>query len=458
MTNSLSQQGLFSSRWLFILAATGAAVGLGNIWKFPYMAGENGGGAFVLVYLVCIFLVGIPIMTAEVLLGRAGRKNPVDTMYNLAAASEARPVWGWVGIMGVVAGLLIMSFYSVIAGWALHYFSEALQGAFIQQDAAAISAQFDQLLQSPMTLFAWHSLFTFMTALIVMLGVSAGLGSVAKYMMPFLLLVLLVLVSYALFAGHFAEAAKFLFRPDFSKLTASSVLAAMGHAFFTLSIGMGAIMAYGAYMPASACVGRTIFAVAILDTLVALLAGLAIFPLVFAYGLAPSSGPGLLFVSLPIAFGQMPAGAVFGALFFAFVIIAAWSSSVSMIEPAVAWLTERFGFRRWQATLVIALACWLLGIASVLSFNLWAEVKPVYLMGRNPFDFLDMLTSQVMLPLGGAAMGIFVGWKMAGRLRQTELASLSPMLQKALLFLLCWVSPILVATVMMAKLYESFGA
>lgn len=449
--------GEWASRWTFVLAATGSAVGLGNIWKFPYMTGENGGGAFVLVYLVCIALIGLPVMMAEVLIGRRGRQSPINSMRFVTREAGLHGAWTSIGWMGVVAGLLIMAFYSVVAGWALKYVWTTASGAISGLDSSQIGNQFSSLLGDPMQLFAWHTLFSLMTAAVVALGVNRGLGAVANYMMPLLFLALLVLVGYSFLHGDFVAGFHFLFDFQIERLSWAGVLKAMGHAFFTLSLGMGAIMAYGAYMPNHASVGRTVITIGLLDTLVALLAGLAIFPIVFANPpLQPSAGPGLLFVSLPIAFASMPWGELFGTLFFVLVTLAAWSSSVSLIEPGVAWLVESKKFRRVPATFLLTTIAWLLGISCVLSFNLWSEVKPAILLYKTPFDFLDFLTSQLMLPLGGLFIAVFVGWFMHRSVVAHEMDAEGHRLFDIWRFVVRCVSPVLVALVMVLTLIDSF--
>lgn len=449
--------GVWASRWTFILAATGSAVGLGNIWKFPYMTGENGGGAFVLVYLVCIATIGIPVMMAEVLIGRRGRQSPINTMHYVTQEAGLSRAWTGIGWMGVLAGLLIMAFYSVVAGWALKYVWATASGAFDGLNSEQIGAQFATLLSTPKELFLWHSVFAVMTAAVVALGVNRGLGIAANVMMPLLFISLLILVIYSFFHGDFSAGFHFLFDFEFQRLSWSGVLKAMGHAFFTLSLGMGAIMAYGAYMPAHASIGRTVIAIGILDTLVALCAGLAIFPIVFANPpLQPGAGPGLLFVSLPIAFSAMPWGEIFGTLFFILVSLAAWTSSVSLIEPGVAWLVESKKFRRAPATFMLTFIAWLLGVTCVLSFNLWADVKPWFLLFKTPFDFLDFLTSQLMLPLGGLFIAIFVGWCMHKRVVEQELDAEGHALFGAWRFVVRFVSPTLVVLVMIFTLIDSF--
>lgn len=414
--NHASLKG-WTSRWVFILAATGSAVGLGNLWKFPYIAGEYGGGAFVLMYLLIILLVGIPVMVAEVMMGRRGGLSPINTMKKLAGQAEVSSRWKWLGYLGALAGFLILTFYSVIAGWALYYVV-AMPTQLAGADAATVSATFDGLLASPLIMLGCHSLFMLMTAGVVLQGVHRGLQRAAEIMMPALFVMLLVLLGYAASSGGFDQALAFMFSVDFSKLSADAVLVAMGHSFFTLSLGLGAIMAYGAYMPREASgkhgqkkpvsIGSTVLTIAFLDTLVAIVAGLCIFPVVFANGLEPAAGPGLLFKTLPLAFVQMPGGIWFGTLFFVLVLFAAWSSSISLLEPLVAWFVES-GWTRARATMVLALAAWLIGIGSVLSFNLWADAT---LFGKTVFDSLDFLTTNVMLPLGGLLIAVFAGWVM----------------------------------------------
>ena len=408
-TKRESIHGQWSNRWIFILAATGSAVGLGNIWKFPYITGENGGGAFVLVYLLCIAAIGIPIMMAEVLLGRRGRQSPINTMKELAK-EEGRPAsWVLLGWGGVLAGFLILSYYSVIAGWALAYVYDASSGAFTDLPAADIQNIFSAMVANPGQLIFWHSLFMLMTMLVVARGVKKGLEAAVRFLMPALFVLLLIMVGYAINSGEFSRGLSFLFTPDFSKITGAGVLIAMGHAFFTLSLGMGAIMIYGSYMPKHASIAKTSILVALADTVVALLAGMAIFPIVFANNLEPGAGPGLIFQTLPIAFGAMPGGSFFGTVFFVLLVFAAWSSSISLIEPAVAWLVENKGMSRVKASVWCGLATWFVGLGTVLSFNKWSAFT---LWNKTFFDLLDFLTANIMLPLGGLFIALFAAWAM----------------------------------------------
>lgn len=413
-----SIHGEWSSRFAFILAATGSAVGLGNIWKFPYITGENGGGAFVLVYLLCVALIGIPIMIAETMMGRRGRQSPINTMQSLARDAGADESWHYLGWIGVITGFLILSYYSVIAGWAMSYVFKSLSGSFSGEGVDHIAKLFDGFIASPMQLIFWHSLFMMATMAVVVRGVQGGLEKAVRFLMPSLFALLLVMVGYAMSTDAYQQGLDFMFNPDFSKIDGHSILTAMGHAFFTLSLGMGAIMVYGSYLPKHVSIAKTSFIVAGADTAVALLAGIAIFPIVFANNLEPSSGPGLIFQTLPIAFGQMTGGLIFGTLFFILLVFAALSSSISLIEPAVAWLVENHNVSRNKACTWAGLATWLLGLGTVFSFNLWSDFK---LFDRTVFDLLDYLTANLLLPIGGFFVAVFAGWIMLRRHSEEEL-------------------------------------
>jgi len=404
-----SPQGEWSSHLAYILAATGSAVGLGNIWKFPYITGENGGGAFVLVYLLCVALVGVPIMMAETLLGRRGRHNPVTTMEALTAEAKADEHWHYLGWMGILAGIIILSYYSVIAGWATAYVFKAFSGSFFGADATAIKQLFADFIASPIQLIFWHTAFMLATMLIVKRGINHGLEKSLRFLMPSLFVLLILLVGYAMTTPGYFQGLHFLFNADFSKLTGNSILTALGQAFFSLGIGMGAVMVYGAYLPNKISITETVVIVSIADTVVALLAGIIIFPIVFTNGLEPNSGPGLIFETLPIAFGSMIGGWLFGIVFFVMLVVAALSSSVALIEPAVTWLIEARGFSREKACLWTGLATWLVGFASIFSFNSWSGFT---IFGLTLFELFDYVTANLMLPIGGFAIAIFAGWIM----------------------------------------------
>ena len=402
----------------FILAVTGSAVGLGNIWKFPYIAGQNGGGAFVLVYLICVVVIGMPVMMSEMLIGRRGRRNPMATMELLGREEGSSPHWRLVGAMGVFAGILILSYYSVIAGWTLAYIAKSASGVFVGASAAAVGSQFRGLAGSWQLVLICHSLFMALTVFVVARGVEGGLERAVRFMVPALLILMLVLLGYSINSGYFGQGLAFMFTPDWSKLTWLSVLAALGQAFFTLSIGMGAIMAYGAYLPEETSIPGASAAVVGADTAIAILAGLVIFPLVFANGLDYAEGPGLVFDTLPLAFGQMDGGVFFSTIFFLLLSFAAWTSAIGLMEPAVAWVVEHLHRPRSQAAMLVGGSIWLLGIGSVLSFNVLSDVT--FLAGTI-FDNIDYLTSNIILPLGGLLITIFAGWIMCRNSTADEL-------------------------------------
>ena len=419
-----SLHGHWSSRMAFILAVTGSAVGLGNIWKFPYVAGQNGGGAFVLVYLACVAIIGMPVMMSEILIGRRGRRNPIATMALLGAEEGKSANWKFIGAMGVLAGILILSYYSVIGGWTLSYVFKSAVGVFADATAEKVTAVRDGFVASWSTVALFHTVFMGLNIFVVARGVERGLEQAVRFLVPALLLLMLLLLGYSISTGYFDEGLAFMFKPDFSKLDWDSVLAAMGQAFFTLSIGMGAVMAYGAYLPEETSIMGSATAVAIADTTIAILAGLVIFPLVFANNLDPGDGPGLVFITLPLAFGQMPGGTFFATVFFMLLSFAAWTSAISLMEPAVAWVVEKFHRTRAQAAVMIGLMIWALGLGTVLCFNVLADLR--FLRGTI-FDNLDHLTINIMLPLGGVLITVFAGWVMCRNSTADELGGSGPL-------------------------------
>jgi NSS family neurotransmitter:Na+ symporter len=441
-----SMHGQWSSRWTFILAATGAAVGLGNIWKFPYLTGQNGGSAFVLVYIVCVAALGIPLMMAEILLGRRGRSTPIRSMQVLAEETNTTQWWQLVGWSGTLAGMLILSYYSVIGGWTLAYVFKSAAGTFSGASGQFAAETFSSFVGSATTLFIWHTVFMVLTMGVVAGGVQGGLEKAIQFLMPTLFILLLLMVGYSMTTGFFGKGLEFLFTPDFSKLTGASMLSAMGQAFFSLSLGMGTIMIYGSYVPKDTSIAGTTIIIALADTLVALLAGMAIFPIVFANNLEPGSGPGLIFQTLPVAFGNMTGGHAFGSLFFILLLVAAWTSSISLIEPLVTWLIETFGISRIKASLYSGIATWLVGLGTVWSFNRWAELK---LFGLTFFDLLDFVTSNLMLPLGGILIALFAGWLMKAESTKAELNIHNPTLYLAWQALVRYIAPVAVFIVLL---------
>ena len=421
----------WSSGLTFILAAVGAAVGLGNIWKFPYVAGVSGGGAFVLVYLLCVVVVAIPILIAELLIGRCGNGSPPVAMRRVAEQSGRSPAWSIVGVIGMLVGYLIATYYSVIAGWTLVYIHKAASG-FGGASAAEVASQFDRLLADPGTMTIWHTVFMCIALLIVGRGLRRGIERVVKLLMPALFVMLVVMIGYAAVAGDFGAGLAFLFSFDFSKITGAVVLNAIGQAFFSISVAMGLMMVYGAYVPKDVSLTRSAVIIAGADTLIALLAGLMIFPIVFANGLDPAEGPGLIFKTLPTAFVNMPGGAVFGALFFLLLAFAAVTSIIAIIEPIVAYAEDRWNMNRKLGCAVFGALGWGLGVLSVLSFNRWGDLHPLGMFDvfadKTIFDLFDYFTANIMMPVGAIMIALFVGWRMQPEMHEGDLSFYRPAL------------------------------
>ncbi len=396
-----SQRGGFASNFGFIMAAVGSAVGLGNIWKFPYITGEYGGGAFVVVYLVCIALVGLPLMYAELIIGRRGGRDILGALRNLTTSKgQAGRLFSYfTGLLAVTAAFLMLAFYSVVAGWTLYFF--ALSLGLISGVTFGDPTVFATMSGTPRTAAICHTLFMLMTIGVVTLGVHRGIEFLCKTLMPLLFAILIALLGYVAYTGGLGESLEFLFEPDFEKLTSSAVLEALGHAFFTLSLGMGAMVTYGSYLKEERRVIRDSVAIAALDTIVALLAGTVIFAVVFRADLEPSAGPGLLFQTLPGLFLKMPGGAFVASAFFGLVAFAAWSSAISLLEVVVAYAVDEFKLPRWLAAWSIGGCVWLLGVACAVGVAI----------GDTPLqDGLDDLVSRYLLPIGGLLIAIAAGW------------------------------------------------
>jgi NSS family neurotransmitter:Na+ symporter len=411
----------WSHRWAFIFVAVGSAVGLGNIWKFPYMVGTNGGSAFVLIYLVCVALIGVPLLMAETLIGRRGRGNPVASLTRVAEESgRSASFWAAFGWAGTLGALLILSFYSVVSGWILDYLWQALAGIKITT-AQQAQADFGGLLASPWRLIGWHTLFLLISVGVVARGVVSGIEKATQWMLGALFLILLMITGWGAVAGNMGAAMAFMFDFKLSSVTPTVLLAALGHAFFSLSLGMGSIMVYGSYMDRDISIGNNSLWIVVADIFVGIFAGLAIFSLTFQYGLEPSAGPGLILQTLPLAFSHMPGGRVFSILFFLLVLFAALTSSISLLEPFTAWLNERAGVHRLVAVLGTGVAVWLLGVAVSLSFNVHADW---HFFGLSLFDVLDYLTSRIIMPINGLAIAIFVAWRVKKSIVREEMADL----------------------------------
>ena len=446
----------WSGRLAFILASVGAAVGLGNIWKFPYTLGNSGGSAFVLIYVIAILLVATPIMLSEMIIGRHAKRSAPTAMRDLAKESGTSGSWQIVGWMGLLALLLVLSFYSVIAGWTAAYLMKSVSGGLSGLSPEEVGRDFGEFLHDPTWMIVWHLLFTAATVFIISRGIKLGLERLVKVLMPALFLMLIALVIYSGVTGDFSKAVDFLFSADLSKVTPLVVLAAVGQAFFSVNVGVGAVLTYSAYLPDDVNLFRSAIAVSIGDTLVALLAGLAIFPIVFAYGLNPSEGPGLIFVTMSTAFAAMPGGSVIATIFFAMLLFAALTSSISMLETMTARAFEVRGMSRPKAASAIGGVAFLLGLVTVLSFSRWENV---YLLdnfavfaGKTPFDLIDYLVSNILLPLGGMAYALFAGWWVSRKTLVTQLGVGDGAIFKSWLLLVRILAPIAIACVFVSNL------
>ena len=427
-----TQRAHWGSRWGFVLAAAGSAVGLGNIWKFPYITGHNGGGLFVLVYLVCIAVVGLPIMMAEIMVGRTSQKAPVGAFRSLSAKGSPWILGGW---LGVLVAFIVLSFYSVVAGWAMHYcYLSVKLGGFSGMTGEEVGATFGGVFTDTGINIGWHIVFMILTMGIVIGGIRGGVERAAKILMPLLMLMMVALLIQSMTMKGFGEAFRFIFAPNLDAASddawkgGASILEALGHAFFTLSLGMGAMITYGSYLRKDDDLVTTSLAVGVLDTVVALLACLVIFPIIFSTeGLEPGAGPGLVFVSLPTAFASMPGGMIWSLVFFALLTFAALTSGISLLEVAVSYFIDELGWSRVVAVLVCGITILLLGVPSALSgstelfgagFSERSEAVFGAGNGKTWFDLFDYLSSNWMLPLGGLVIALFVAWRVGGEARE----------------------------------------
>lgn len=433
----------WASRLGFVMAAAGSAVGLGNVWRFPWLAGENGGGLFLLIYLVMVVTLGASVLLAEIVIGRAAQKDPVGAFRRLGGGA-----WPLVGYLGITAAFLILSFYGVVAGWTLAFAFRQASGLFA---AVEPSKAFADLLGSTSEPLAWAFAFLVMTACVVFGGIRNGIERANLVLMPLLFLLLIVLAIRAATLPGGLDGLRFFFAPDFSRVDSGTFTAALGQAFFSLSIGLGAMITYGSYLQPHQSLGRSALQIAALDTLAAVLAGCIVFPAVFFADLNPASGPGLAFVTLPTVFAEMPAGRLFGVVFFVLLTIAALTSAISLLEPVVAFLVDEHGFRRHRATLLVTVGAFLLGIPSSLSLG---PVPALSAFGLSFMDLLDFVTASLMLPIGGLAIALFVGWKIAPRAlaEVADAAGRPPLLARLWLFVLRFVAPVAILWILLTGL------
>lgn len=433
----------FSSKFGVIAAAAGSAVGLGNIWKFPYITGVYGGAAFLFVYLGFIAAIGLPVMLSELIIGRKARKNAFGSFKKLAPNTA----WPIVGLLGVGAAFMILAFYGVVAGWAVEYIVVSVENGFKSQTPDQLASMFTNFIEAPIKPVFYQLVFMFLTGLIVMLGIKDGIEKNSKIMMPFLVFIILVLDVRAITLPGAGAGLKFLFHPDFSKLTGEGILSALGHAFFSLSLGMGTLITYGSYIDKKNNLFNTALNVTIADTAIAILAGIAIFPAVFAFGIEASSGPGLVFITLPNVFQQMPGGYIFSILFFILLVLAALTSSISILEVVVAYFHEELKMKRKLATVFATVIISLLGIICSLSMGIFSHYK---FFSLNFFDLLDWISANLMLPLGGLFISLFLGWKFGRKKIQAEIekgGSISQFFLSIFMVLVRFVAPIAIAIV-----------
>lgn len=401
----------FGSRFGALVAMAGSAVGLGNLWRFPYLVGENGGAAFIIIYILLSFLICLPIFVSEFVVGRRSQKNAFAAFRDLSNGSA----WKWVGLFTIIVPLIVLSYYSVIGGWSIEYMLKAVTFSFTGGESqSAMNTMFIDFVSSPWAPLIAHTAFLLVTTMIVVVGIKDGIEKFSKVMMPMLFFIVIAIAVYSLTLPGSGKGVEYLFNPDFSKINAKSLAAALGQAFFSLSLGFGTIMTYASYVDKKENIMFQSTATAISDLMFALIAGVAIMPAVFAFGLNPQSGPGLVFETLPYVFGQMPAGGVVAILFFIALLVAALTSSISMLEVAVAYLVEEKGLSRIAACICLFIVCWVVGAVCSLSFGPLSNFK---IAGGNLFDFFDNLSSNILMTLGSLFTVLFVGW----RLKKTDI-------------------------------------
>lgn len=441
-----------------MLATIGSAVGIGSIWKFPYEVGTNGGGAFVVFYLMGLALIVVPLMLAEFAIGRKGAADPITSIATVARDFGAGRAWALFGALGVLTGFLILSFYAVIGGWTIGYALDVMIKGLPGADAPAVRTHHAAFLAAPWSMLAYHAAFLAIAMVVVTRGVGRGIEAAAKVLMPLLLILMVLLAGYAALEGDVARTLRYLFVPAFDQISVRAALEALGLGFFSIGVGLGLMITYAAYSNVSISLREVAIVSVVADTAISLLAGLAVFPIVFAYQLDPASGPGLVFVTLPLAFAQVPLGAVAAIAFFLLLFVAALASAISMLELVVSMLVRRYGWRRQAASLAAAAVCFVAGIPTVLSFNHWAEWHPLSMLPgfaqATFFDLIDYLTSNVLLPIEGFAIALFAGWAVPAQFLREQL-KLGARGTTVLLVLLRYVAPIGIAVATLGGLLVS---
>jgi NSS family neurotransmitter:Na+ symporter len=439
-------QQRWSNNFGFLLGAVGAAVGLGSIWRFPYLAGAGGGFAFIAIFVIACLVFGAPMLIAEAVIGRWARTSPQTAAGTIAAQLGYTRIWNIVGWTSTVAGFLVTSYYTMIAGWVLAYTWLFLTGHYVRHGVAETAQRFHSMVADSRSAALWQLAFFALVAWMSARGVNRGVEFANRWRAPALLAILLVLAAYSLATGDVAQGLRFAFSPDLTRITPAVLLDAVGQAFYALGICVGVMMVYGSYMPAGERLGRSVFAVIFSILLVSALATVVIFPLVFHYGLNPAGGPKLVFEVLPVAFAEMPGGRVIGSLFFALLVLAAFTPTLALMEPWVVWLIERFGWRRKVAVLIATGSCWLVGQGSVWSFGSLADWHPLAMVPRlstlNLFGLIDFVSSNLLMPLSTLFVSLFLGWRLHRRIPAAELSGLSAMQHRMLIFALRYACPL----------------
>jgi neurotransmitter:Na+ symporter, NSS family len=455
--NSTAEGKVWSSKMTYILAAVGSAVGVANIWRFPYVVGENGGGAFVFVYLAAVLILALPILIAELIVGRRGHASPPVAIFKVASEAKASPRWQYMGFVGVVVSIVVFSIYSIVGGWTLAYSVKSATGYFAGQDAGTIKNLFGTFTSDVLVIFGWSSLFLFSTVWISSNGIKGGIEKAVKILMPLLFFMLIFLVIYAGIYGDLKRTLYYLFTPNFSAINSSIIIQAFGQAFFSLGVGVTNAMAYGAYISRQTSLPQTSLIIAGADTMIAILAGLIVFPIIFAFNIEPSEGTGLAFIALPIAFSKMTGGFIFGSFFFLLLFFAALTSAISMMESSVSWIEEKTGWSRKTSAYFSGSLSWVLSILSVLSFGVLSDFYPLDFIRvfneKTFFDVLDYTVSSIMMPLGGIFISVFVGWALTKNITEAEFSDVIGTLgYKTWRVLIRYFVPILLLVVMIKSL------